>query len=680
MSPSSKKAQLYVLLGLIVATVSGIVSGLLGSELEDNAIKKQLGDNYTPILIFLLCILLLATYWVSKRTESLSKEISTTDDNRKELIEGLQRRYNKRLEKKMDSELLFEVNLDLEYTREGTDQSFISEYFIENYHEKSAGGFEQLYDYYLNSLKRLLIIGEPGSGKTVLLLRFAQKLIGIAKQSPDFPVPIILNLSSWRNNSEGFSEWLEQNLVYAAGEYGASKQQAKQLAKSNEILLLLDGLDEIPEMHRASCLRQLSVYLRRISSQRALGKMYPEVLICCRRQEYKSIQENAPVQATVLIRPLSIKSINNAIERIRREQGRGFSADRLSRAIVDQQPVTRLLTNAFFVHLLLKLANEDVDIKAICNPKVLLQVYIQQEMKILSSIYRPFEAYQWLSWLALKLSKSNKNIIFELVDIQPDWLQKKMNFNLIKAICASLLIYIFCVFITGGASLFALGTAIVFFLVLFFNTEKEISTEEAVVFGKFNEKKFFSSLINIMAGSITIILLVLLYFFLKHIPMSELVENPYFTKRIIIGIVVLFVKPLFDGFSEVKNYPRADYPYQRLLKSILFDYKYLMIVFIQLCLISYIQSEIFMINVFWVAIFIILYTVLFASIGSQFVIRFLLWKEKSIPFRLVRFLNTVSSKTGLLEKDGGQWRFRHQLIQDELAKSYLNADKTSTAD
>ncbi|WP_460972240.1 hypothetical protein, partial [Spirosoma migulaei] len=59
----------------------------------------------------------------------------------------------------------------------------------------------------------------------------------------------------------------------------------------------------------------------------------------------------------------------------------------------------------------------------------------------------------------------------------------------------------------------------------------------------------------------------------------------------------------------------------------------------------------------------------------NFTLRVLLWREKAIPFFLRSFLNTVADKTGLVEIDGVQWRFRHQLIQDELSKSYLNTQK-----
>jgi len=43
----------------------------------------------------------------------------------------------------------------------------------------------------------LLILGEPGSGKTTTLLELARDLITRAEKDSTLPVPVVLNLSSW---------------------------------------------------------------------------------------------------------------------------------------------------------------------------------------------------------------------------------------------------------------------------------------------------------------------------------------------------------------------------------------------------------------------------------------------------------------------------------------------------
>src|SRR5688572_10902193 len=45
----------------------------------------------------------------------------------------------------------------------------------------------------------LLILGEPGSGKTTVLLELCRDSIKRAENDPDQPIPIVLNLASWSN-------------------------------------------------------------------------------------------------------------------------------------------------------------------------------------------------------------------------------------------------------------------------------------------------------------------------------------------------------------------------------------------------------------------------------------------------------------------------------------------------
>jgi hypothetical protein len=47
----------------------------------------------------------------------------------------------------------------------------------------------------------LLILGAPGAGKTTLLLELCRSLIERAEQDEGHPIPVIFNLSSWRQNN-----------------------------------------------------------------------------------------------------------------------------------------------------------------------------------------------------------------------------------------------------------------------------------------------------------------------------------------------------------------------------------------------------------------------------------------------------------------------------------------------
>jgi predicted NACHT family NTPase len=73
----------------------------------------------------------------------------------------------------------------------------------------------------MGSGRTLLIVGEPGSGKTIALLKLAQdaiiRRIGFAndRTEPDLrqQIPVVFNLSSWARKPQSIEQWLIQELL-----------------------------------------------------------------------------------------------------------------------------------------------------------------------------------------------------------------------------------------------------------------------------------------------------------------------------------------------------------------------------------------------------------------------------------------------------------------------------------
>jgi eukaryotic-like serine/threonine-protein kinase len=78
----------------------------------------------------------------------------------------------------------------------------------------------------------MLILGEPGSGKTTILLELARDSIAYAEQDPTQPIPVVFNLSSWTNTRQTIDDWLVNELN---AKYNAPKKLAQSWVKNNDL-------------------------------------------------------------------------------------------------------------------------------------------------------------------------------------------------------------------------------------------------------------------------------------------------------------------------------------------------------------------------------------------------------------------------------------------------------------
>jgi len=136
----------------------------------------------------------------------------------------------------------------------------------------------------------LLILGEPGSGKTTSLLEFAEDRIAHAEQDIDLPIPVVLNLSTWRGGRQTLFDWLVEELW---GKYRVSKALSKDWISREKLLPLLDGLDEVREDRRESCIQAINQFIQ------MYGKT--EVVVCSRIADYQRLKTRFKFQGAIFI-------------------------------------------------------------------------------------------------------------------------------------------------------------------------------------------------------------------------------------------------------------------------------------------------------------------------------------------------------------------------------------------
>ena len=683
------RVTLTVIVGMVVL---GFLPDLLGKELKAY-LQEILGGNYLPILsgvLIISVITLIIAYLYEDLESEKEKEISQAN-RRKKLLGNLKEFYQNRLEDKMQKELRFEINLNLQYTIEGTSQETIDDSFIIT-QETQAGDFDKLFETYINKIRRLLILGEPGAGKSILLLRFGLKLIELAEKDINYPIPVILDLASWKEEDQTFEQWLERILPYMGGSFGVSNDEAKELVETNAMLPLLDGFDEIREQYRNTCFEKLYPYLQKVRNSRK--ETFPEVIICSRIKDYLTAND-APVFASVKIQPLQPENIQATLQPLIDKNDN--SARRLQRALVENPDLYAAISSAFFVNILLSIYSLTSHPNFSGETKEELQeeitdAYIQTELEKLTD-YPIDKVKKWLGWLAWKMKHTTNVNTFELTDIQPQWTNNKYRFNFVRILFSSLLggltfgliitlffwdedilhndTFFLNSFIAIGLLFGCLGGC---FAVGF--SKNTIATKEILKFG-FRKNQIKNSWRTLITYSHYGIIIGMISYF----PFSYAIGKSHANTMIGVMVYGLFAGLLFGLlrglhmlFYAKESFPIIDKVYKRLFAQLDINLSQWTYYFGATSgVISFAFNRTY--DSFWIGAFVgimfgVLQSIFTSSIFKHFCLRITLFLEKVIPFKLVTFLDSVSENSGLLTKNGGQWRFRHQLIHASLAKGF----------
>ncbi|WP_171059908.1 NACHT domain-containing protein [Streptomyces montanus] len=166
-------------------------------------------------------------------------------------------------------------------------------------------------------LRRLVILGAAGAGKSVLALRLARALFDA--DEVERGVPVVLSLASWNVAQQGPWAWAARQLADHYPEIGRSDTErdavARALLGSGRVLVVLDGFDEMPEGGRGEALRQLNAGL---GPGRGL-------VLTSRPTAYADAVADADVltgAAVVQLQPLGVAQLAEFLPRTTRRTGR----------------------------------------------------------------------------------------------------------------------------------------------------------------------------------------------------------------------------------------------------------------------------------------------------------------------------------------------------------------------
>ncbi|MDJ0898684.1 MAG: NACHT domain-containing protein [Xenococcus sp. MO_188.B8] len=316
--------------------------------------------------------------------------------------------------------------------------------------------------------KTLLILGEPGSGKTIALLQLAKRLIELTKLDMTKPIPVVLNLSSWGQNwgqkqQVSLKKWLIKELQE---KYQVPKSLSKAGIKQEQLILLLDGLDEVgasldekneekAKQQRNACVRAINKFIAK--------HLQTEIVVCSRVKDYGALTEKLLLSSVICIQPLSkqqlleflknaddsLSGLKTVIERDREiaefaqtplilnmmtwtyqncsaeecyKQFR-ISQDRLDNLFesyieknLERENEVKKSEHPIFVNLLSKLTRrlgfQGIIESFMCQIGMLPKKYTKEKILF------------WLSWLAKRMMNESQTV-FLIEKIQPTWLESR---------------------------------------------------------------------------------------------------------------------------------------------------------------------------------------------------------------------------------------------------------------
>ena len=184
--------------------------------------------------------------------------------------------------------------------------------------------------------RQLLILGEPGAGKTTMMLELAEDLLKRAIADKVEPIPVLLSLSSWKNPQQSIFEWLVGELK---SKYGIRQDLAQQWLKKNQLLPLLDGLDEVTPQHQKACAVALNAWLTKELTQRPCG-----VMICCRREEFEQVvRQPLSLYGAIYLQALTVEQIEDYFAQ--------FGLQDVWQTVQQDEVLQKLLTTPLFLSM-----------------------------------------------------------------------------------------------------------------------------------------------------------------------------------------------------------------------------------------------------------------------------------------------------------------------------------------
>jgi Flp pilus assembly protein TadD len=180
--------------------------------------------------------------------------------------------------------------IDLDYLPETELVTFRSQ-------DDRVAAFDELVTAIKNTGGPLVLVGTPGAGKT-FTARWVVTTVLDQAAVDDGPLAERFLLSRW--DGTPLSDWLPREWARRR-EYRLGAAEAAELVADPSVVLVLDGLDEVPNAQRQACVDAINSFV----------DVHPHarLVVCCRNREYRALARRIESRRVRWIAPLDMATL-----------------------------------------------------------------------------------------------------------------------------------------------------------------------------------------------------------------------------------------------------------------------------------------------------------------------------------------------------------------------------------
>ena len=242
-------------------------------------------------------------------------------------------------------------------------------------------------------------------------MKLADALITQADNEPTAPIPVIFELSAWKNDKQPIEQWLVEQLK---DNYSIDFKISQPWIQQNKILPLLDGLDELGLSRQRLAIEQINQYLHQDIDRQSV--------VCCRWEEYKQGQVKLyQLRGAYYLQPPTESDIRDYLQRLNQQD--------LWQKIATNDQMRELAQTPLFLNLMMTAFQGEV----IVSEEQLFANYVEEQLNRPLNTQKYPQAKQgklpyshedtkkWLTYLAGQL-EADSLTVFLIEKMQPYWL------------------------------------------------------------------------------------------------------------------------------------------------------------------------------------------------------------------------------------------------------------------